>query len=545
MRVEKLPSIRCRPSFSIICEVNFADSSGELPSSSARSSTGMRRPPMRRPPASLARAKARSYPSLNCLPLFASCPVSGTVAPMTILSAADAAEAAKMLTSTAKQRGDIGMLLKPKGGNRSKVVLIDSHDPAALGHGARKESTCQLRYRRQPTLASPTRSRACVPALRMAGHTSAQLRPPRVCNRLLRRVQPLESAEVGADRLREHHGPVRLLAVLQDRDHRPAYRKSGAVERIHEAGLFLRRGAEPDLRPARLIVRERRARADLAIRILPRAPDFEVVGLLRGEAEVGRAQRHHPVMQPELLQRLLRVAHQLFQTGMRVLGLFEADELHLVELVLPDDPLRVLAVAARLAPEARGERAVLDGQVPGEHLVAVVVRHRNFRGGNEIQTRGRLEEILLELGQLTRAAHRLRVHQIRRKQLDVSLLAVQVDEEGDQRALETRQLGPVEDEPRPGNLAGAGEVEKTQSLSELVVLLGCEGHAGLLAPLPNHLVVRRLAADRNRLVGQVRDVEERLLDFLLDLLEPRLLRLHLVGKRLEARAQLGLLLALQ
>ena len=38
----------------------FADCSGELPSSTARSSTGTRRPPTRRPPASLARAKARS-----------------------------------------------------------------------------------------------------------------------------------------------------------------------------------------------------------------------------------------------------------------------------------------------------------------------------------------------------------------------------------------------------------------------------------------------------------------------------------------------------
>src|ERR1700682_493340 len=66
------------------------------------------------------------------------------------------------------------------------------------------------------------------------------------------------------------------------------------------------------------------------------------------------------VVQPQLLQRGLRVAHQLLEGGLRILGLLEAHQLHLVELVLADEALRVLAVASRLGAEAGGERAVLE-----------------------------------------------------------------------------------------------------------------------------------------------------------------------------------------
>src|SRR5206468_6699131 len=105
--------------------------------------------------------------------------------------------------------------------------------------------------------------------------------------------------------------------------------------------------------------------------------------LLARGADVARAERHHPVMEPELLQRRLRVAHQLLERVQRDLGPLEPDELDLVELVLPDDALRVLAVAAGLAAEAWGEGAVLPRKV-FEDLVAVVVRDRHLRRRDEI-----------------------------------------------------------------------------------------------------------------------------------------------------------------
>ena len=51
--------------------------------------------------------------------------------------------------------------------------------------------------------------------------------------------------------------------------------------------------------------------------------------------------------EPEALQDLLGVSHHPLQLGHRGLGRRELDQLHLVELMLPEEALDVLAVRAR------------------------------------------------------------------------------------------------------------------------------------------------------------------------------------------------------
>src|SRR5437868_1396415 len=206
-----------------------------------------------------------------------------------------------------------------------------------------------------------------------------------------RRHEALQASHERADRFRQDHAAVALLPVFQDRHHRATDREPAAVERRHQPRLVALRWAEPDLRPPRLEVAERRARADLAVGVLPGQPHLEVVRLLGTEPQVRRAEGHDAMVQSEPLQRLLRVANQLFQGRVRVLRTLEPHQLDLVELVLPDDPLRVLAVAARLAAEARREGGVLQRE-PGalEDLVAMIVRYRHFCGGDEVVTGGRL-----------------------------------------------------------------------------------------------------------------------------------------------------------
>jgi len=84
MGVEKLPSRKFTPSFSTSSVARSAARCRFVPSSTSFSRTGSLRDPIITPPRSIACAKANSYPSRTRAPAFASGPVSGSDAPMTI-----------------------------------------------------------------------------------------------------------------------------------------------------------------------------------------------------------------------------------------------------------------------------------------------------------------------------------------------------------------------------------------------------------------------------------------------------------------------------
>src|SRR3990172_1480515 len=75
---------------------------------------------------------------------------------------------------------------------------------------------------------------------------------------------------------RHRHGPVRVLAVLEDRDERPRRRHGGAVQRVREP-LLPARLPHADPEAARLEVDRVRARRDLAVRVLAGEPCLQVV----------------------------------------------------------------------------------------------------------------------------------------------------------------------------------------------------------------------------------------------------------------------------
>src|SRR5919197_798574 len=104
-------------------------------------------------------------------------------------------------------------------------------------------------------------------------------------------VQAGESAHIRTYRLRQDDASVRLLSVLENRHDRSSDGETAAVERRGEPRLLARRRAETDLRAPGLEVAECRARADLAIAVLARKPDLQVVRLLRREAEIRRAEQ--------------------------------------------------------------------------------------------------------------------------------------------------------------------------------------------------------------------------------------------------------------
>ena len=102
------------------------------------------------------------------------------------------------------------------------------------------------------------------------------------------------------------------------------------------------------------------------------------------------------------------MSRQLLERAIGILRPNDLDEFDLVELVLPDEPARVLSVGARFRPKAWRVSDEFQGQVGRvEDPVAGQVGQRNFSGRNQEQLAlGRLarelEEILLELRQLAR-----------------------------------------------------------------------------------------------------------------------------------------------
>src|SRR5882672_7576242 len=94
--------------------------------------------------------------------------------------------------------------------------------------------------------------------------------------------------------------------------------------------------------------------------------------------------------------------------------------------MLPDETANVLSVGSRLAPEARRVRGVANRQLASvEDFAAMQVRERHFRGRHEIQVpvARDLEQVRLELRQISGAGQRRGVDQERRLHFAVAMLA--------------------------------------------------------------------------------------------------------------------------
>ena len=143
---------------------------------------------------------------------------------------------------------------------------------------------------------------------------------------------------------------------------------------------------------------------------------------------------------------------------------------------------------------------------------------------NEIPLPRDLEQILLELGQIAGPAKRFGVHEKRRLDLDVAVLArMQIEHEVDQGACEAG-AGPEEDrEPRAGHLRGPLEVDDAERRTELPVRTRLEVERLRLAVPAHFLVVFGGGADRHARMRQVRERHE----------QRRLLKLDVVQLNLE------------
>jgi len=114
--------------------------------------------------------------------------------------------------------------------------------------------------------------------------------------------------------------------------------------------------------------------------------------------------------------------------------------------------------------------------IGAEYLVGVQIGHRDFRRRDQVVVLCRdLEQILLELGQLTCPEQRSGVDHQRGHDLGVAmLLAVQIEHELDQRPFQSRPVTDQHDEACAGDFRCTLEVENAQRRPEVRVILGLE-----------------------------------------------------------------------
>src|SRR6266702_3391274 len=90
---------------------------------------------------------------------------------------------------------------------------------------------------------------------------------------------PRWSLALRPPRLRDHHGPIRLLIILRDRKPRPPDSQAAAVQSMHKFSLILALRPIANVRPPRLECLEVRTGGNLAKQLLSRQPHFNVICL--------------------------------------------------------------------------------------------------------------------------------------------------------------------------------------------------------------------------------------------------------------------------
>ena len=282
-------------------------------------------------------------------------------------------------------------------------------------------------------------------------------------------------------------------------------------------------GPEPDVRPAGLERTGVAAGRDLAIGLLAREPDLDVVRLARREAHVPSGQHHGAIRQLQALQHCLRVGDQRLELREGLLGRRELHELDLVELVLPDQSPDIGSIGSGLTAKAGRVGGVAQWQLPAiEDLGPIQIRERHFGGRDqkEIPVAGDLEQVLLELGQVAGAAQGVSVDQERRLDLDVAVLGrVQLQHEVDERPGQARTRAHQHRETRPGHPGRTLEIEDPECRAEVPVSLRLEREGRDRAPPPHFLVVVGRGPERDAGVRQVGQRHEQRVALAFDLIE--------------------------
>ena len=146
----------------------------------------------------------------------------------------------------------------------------------------------------------------------------------------------------------------------------------------------------------------------------------------------------------------------------------------------------------------------------------------HFRGRNQIISRvaGSLEQVLLELRQLTRPDQCICLHQVRDVCLFVAMLTtMHVEHELDQRTLQPGELAAHDGEAGSRDTACRVEVQKTETGTKIDMISCLEFKLGHVAPRQDLCIGQFIRTGGDVIVQQVRQAKLDVLQFRLDRLQ--------------------------
>ena len=226
--------------------------------------------------------------------------------------------------------------------------------------------------------------------------------------------------------------------------------------------------------PPRLEVAAVGAGRNLAIGILPRQPDLDVISLDGAKTHVAGAERDDAMRQVQFLQDFLRRVGHALMLGRRLFRRGDGHQLDLGELVHAGHAARVLAGRARLGAKTRRESSETQRQFRfAQDFIGDIVGQRHFGGRNQPERifAGGAEQIVFKLGKLAGAEQRGTLHQYRWRNFGVTERSgMGVQHEGAQGAFQFRQIVLQIDKPRARHLGGAFEIHLAQCLADLEML---------------------------------------------------------------------------
>ena len=286
-------------------------------------------------------------------------------------------------------------------------------------------------------------------------------------HQVLRASMHGQAAHIGLQHVGDADGAVRLLIILQDGDQRAADGDARAVQRMDEAGVLGALRAVARIHAAGLEVAAHRAGGNLAIGPLPRQPDLDVVGLLRGEAHVAGGEHDDAVGNSRVAsappRRRLSCAHARAADCSGVVMETSSTLENWCWRIMP----RVSLPAAPASARKQGVQAVYAQRQLGlvDDLLADEIGQRHLGGGNEpddrtapllnllclhhvcLQRRAVPKLIISKLRQLRGAEHGVVTHEQRRIDFGVAVLArMQIEHELGERPFEPRQRPLQHDE---------------------------------------------------------------------------------------------------
>src|SRR5258708_5113464 len=153
----------------------------------------------------------------------------------------------------------------------------------------------------------------------------------------------VQAAHIGSQRLGYGHPAIALLIIFEHRDQSASDRQARAVEGVDEASSLAFLRPKTRLPAATLELAPLRAARDLAIGLLPREPDLDVIGLPPGEPHVAGAQQHDAIGEAEPLQDFFSAGGHALMLLVRAVRVGDRDEFNFLELMLADHPARLLS----------------------------------------------------------------------------------------------------------------------------------------------------------------------------------------------------------